>query len=166
MTFLVIALLLIALGLLAALVFIMLKRRYTKAKFAFVAFWALSALSMLIVVSLLAQESPIQSIIRLVFERNGQDHSPSSPSSLELVLVCFITFLLHNTVHKILKNWDGPLTVEERRREVQQERSGLLTEAVHEAVRLLNRRPASALYKPPTKTEYLTKVEIPADTLP
>ena len=151
--------------LIGALIVIVLRRRYTKAKFAFVAFSALSTLSLLVVASLLAQETPIQSIFRLVAEMRGRPTPVPGPSSLELVVICFMTFLLHNTARSIFRNWTGPITVEDRRKELQQQKAGFFGEGIREALRFLARRPAPPIYTPPNDTHHMTKITPPDDAL-
>lgn len=146
-------------------IYFVVKRRYSKAKFAFASFTALSSLSLLIVFSLLARETPIQSIINLVAIASGKEYVPHSPSSLELVLICFITFLLHNTAKNFFHNWDGPVTVEEKRREVQRERSSLISDAIREGIRIFRRQPTPAIYTPPDQSDFIEEVEPPQDTL-
>jgi hypothetical protein len=146
-------------------IYFALKRRYTKAKFAFTSLSALSSLSLLIVFSLLARETPIQSIIGLVAIASGKQYVPKSPSAFELVLICFITFLLHNTVKKMFQNWDGPVSVEDKKREVQRERNSLFSDAIREGIRIFRRQPAPPLYDPPTQSSFIEELEPPEDTL-
>ena len=91
-------------------------RKNTKAKFAFASISALTSLSVLIVLSLLAGETPIQSLLIIIAQIKGMDYSPTGPNSVELVIVCFVAFMLHNTVQALFRNWDGPITVEQHKR--------------------------------------------------
>lgn len=140
-------------------------KRYTKAKFAFAAMGSLSTLTLMIVASLLAKETPIQTVIGLIAEMRGMEYAPTAPSAFELVVVCFVTFLLHNTARGIFRDWDGPITIDQRRREIRREAAGLFAEGLRESVRLLRRSPESEVYTPAERTMVSSEMPVPDDTL-
>jgi len=141
------------------------RKKHTKARFAFAALAVLSSLTTIIITSVLAKETPLQALFVIISPIFGQHYQPRSADPFELVILVVLLWFMHATCTSFFRNWQGPISFEEYRRDVRQETRSLIGEGVEELKRHLRRLPEPEVFVPAARPNAINELKTPEDSL-
>lgn len=141
------------------------RKKYTRERFAFAALSTISTFVVILATSILAQETPWQSIIFIISKLFGFEYIHSSPSVIDYLFLFLIFYISTQTITKIHINWTGPISVNAYKRENRNEPNSLPYEGVIELKRIINRLPPPEKYIPLDTSDLKITLESPEDSI-
>ena len=138
--------------LLIAIVFLIvrwiLRRRYTRERFAYAIVSVATSMVVVAVATFPAQEMPWEAVIRFFAQSRGLEYQPEPARLADYVLFLSFLTLVLIILRSIHRDWDGPISVQQHKRERVHEPPSMTSEALAELRRLIGRKPPWEIYEP------------------
>jgi len=130
------------------IVAMLLREKYTRERFAFIALTSVTSLAVTVISSLMNRQTPWDSIVavtRWSFHLPVEQTTPTPIANHILMVV--VLAIVSNMVNRIYQNWHGAYSVRQKDLQKYSEPTPLITEGIFEAKRILTRGKPLEIYK-------------------
>ena len=150
--------------LLAYIIYLKFRRRYTRDRYAFAALAATCSITLLTIMAL-TSVPPWTGVAQVVATILGRPVAlvPTSHWSENLLVIVFAMFSVW-LIHRVFINWDGPISVRHHRMLRFYESTNFLFEGVQELRRVFHREPPSEVYLPPDNGQRPSALRAPEES--
>lgn len=137
---------------------------YTREKYAFAALSASTALAILAVTTV-AFTTPWDAALEALYIITGTSNEPPSSHWAEKVLVLFFVGFVIKSIQNVFHNWDGAVSVQQKKNEKLHKDQTMLGEGLGELGRLVHRKPPLEVFNPEDPKHLPSAITPPSSTL-